>query len=66
MILASKKKLLSLDELIANIQRLKLPLEEYGVSLLENLTLLKEKPDWNQKARVMTDQFAPANLLQGK
>ncbi len=65
-IIAAKRELPTFDQLIENTMQLKLPLEDFGVSLLENLTLMKEKPDWNQKARVMTDQFAPANLLQGK
>jgi len=65
-IVASKQKLIDLNQLIHNTQKLELPLKDYGVSLLDNLTLLKEEPDWNQKARIMTDQFSPANLLQGK
>jgi len=65
-IIATNYKLPKFQTLIENTQKLKLPLKDFDVSLLENLTLLKEKPDWNEKARVMTDQFAPANLLQGK
>ena len=65
-IIATKQKLPEFSTLIENTQKLKLPLDDFDVSLLDNLKLLREKPDWNQNARVMTDQFAPANLLQGK
>lgn len=65
-IIASKQKLPEFQSLIENTQKLKLPLEDFDVSLLDNLRLLKTKPDWNQNARVLTDQFAPANLLQGR
>ena len=64
-IIASKQKLPEFQSLIENSQKLKLPLQEFDVSLLDNLRLLKAVPDWNQNARVLTDQFAPANLLQG-
>ena len=65
-VIASNKKLPEFQILVENTQKLKLPLKDFDVSLLDNLRLLKTTPDWNQKARVLTDQFAPANLLQGK
>jgi len=65
-IIASNKELLSLNKLIENSQKLKLPLKDFDVSLLDNLRYLSDEPDWDQSARVLTDQFAPANLLQGK
>ena len=65
-IIASAQKLPSLKTLIDNAQNLKLPLQEFGVSLLDNISLIKTAPDWNRNARVLTDQFAPANLLQGR
>jgi len=65
-IIASNKELLSLNKLIENSQKLKLPLKDFDVSLLDNLRYLSDEPDWDQNARVLTDQFAPANLLQGK
>lgn len=65
-VIAAKQKLPEFDTLIANAQTLEYPLEEMGVSLLENISLLEPDPDWDTKARVLTDQFSPANLLQGK
>lgn len=65
-IVASAQKLPSNKTLIENAQALELPLAKLGVSLLDNLSLIKSAPDWNEEARVLTDQFAPANLLQGK
>jgi len=65
-IVASKAKLPAYKELIDNAQTLELPLDEYGVSLLKNISLIKTKQDWNQGVRLLTDQFAPANLLQGR
>ena len=43
-------------------------LQPYGVPIVRFARLLtkqrREKPDWRQNARVLTDQYAPANLLQ--
>jgi spermidine synthase len=65
-IIASAQKLPSYKTLINNAHNLKLPLHKFGVSLLDNISLIKTAPDWNRNARVLTDQFAPANLLQGR
>jgi spermidine synthase len=39
------------------------PLSRYGVDLFETLQLEKA-PDWDKTARVLTDQYSPANLMK--
>lgn len=39
-------------------------LEKYGVPLLEYPNRLSTRVDWNLSRRVLTDQYAPANLLR--
>lgn len=65
-IIASQQKLPDYKTLIEQAQAVNLPLAEFDVSLLDNISLIKPNPDWKRNARVLTDQFAPANLLQGK
>jgi spermidine synthase len=38
-------------------------LKEHGVDRQAVLALFSTKRDWNEKARVLTDQYSPANLL---
>ena len=38
-------------------------LRRYGVDIESYLPLLDGRPDWDPKARVLTDQYSPANLL---
>jgi len=40
-----------------------LVLRGFGVDALSVLPLFTTKPDWDTKARVLTDQYSPANLL---
>ena len=61
---------LSRDELVARAKawapRLK-PMRVQIERLARALgALANEPPDWNSDARVLTDQYAPANLLQGE
>ena len=65
-IVASNQKLPSYKILIENAQTFGQSLKKFDVSLLDNISLIKTAPDWNENARVLTDQFAPANLLQGR
>jgi len=39
-------------------------LQRYGISFEELLPLMVTKTDWDKDARILTDQYAPANLLQ--
>lgn len=41
-------------------------LEPYGVPIESYPIQLATKPDWDTKARVLTDQYSPANLLKGR
>jgi spermidine synthase len=41
-------------------------LEPYGITFDELLPLMTTKADWDAGARILTDQYAPANLLQGQ
>ncbi|MFU8816806.1 MAG: spermidine synthase [Pseudomonadales bacterium] len=43
---------------------LKPVLATYGIDIADKLDLLQTEPDWNTDARVLTDQFSPANLLR--
>ena len=51
--------------LITRAQSLAPSLEKYGVPLLEYPARLSTRVDWDMSRRVLTDQYAPANLLQG-
>lgn len=49
----------------ANAARWRRPLEPYGVPLGRFTNAMSTGIDWNPDARVLTDQYAPANLLRG-
>ena len=51
--------------LITRAQSLAPSLDKYGVPLLEYPNRLSTRVDWDMSRRVLTDQYAPANLLQG-
>lgn len=38
-------------------------LERFGVDAADMLPLFSTRADWNTKARILTDQYSPANLL---
>ncbi|MCZ6712032.1 MAG: fused MFS/spermidine synthase, partial [Gammaproteobacteria bacterium] len=41
-------------------------LRRFGVKPAQYAKAMKTKPDWDTSARVLTDQYSPANLLQGR
>jgi spermidine synthase len=41
-------------------------LAPYGIDLHSMLDLLTTERDWNPEARILTDQYSPANLLQSR
>ena len=51
------------DSLKASIAPYDVPLNHYVGTLL---SLSKQKPDWDQSVRPLTDQFSPANVLQSQ
>ena len=65
-IIALNKELPDYKSLIDNAQSLEYDFDQFNVSLLDNISLIEPGKDWNTKARVLTDQFSPANLLQGR
>lgn len=50
--------------LVTRAQQLAPSLEKYGVPLLEYPARLSTRVDWDMSRRVLTDQYAPANLLR--
>jgi spermidine synthase len=63
-IVAIKGEQPSIGTITRNQQRWQSALEPLGVDLARIQRLLDSTPDWNIEARVLTDQYAPANLLQ--
>lgn len=39
---------------------------KYGIRLSDHVKGLETRPDWDTSARVLTDQYAPANLLRDR
>lgn len=62
-IIASNGALPGLDQLRANSERFEDAFRRFGFDASSLLPLFKTKPDWNRNARVLTDQYSPANLL---
>jgi spermidine synthase len=63
-VLASTGALPDTTVLKARAQELGPKIEPYGVDVNELLQMIDTKVDWNTTARVLTDQYSPANLLQ--
>ena len=62
-VLAARAPLASEPFRTARARLLAPRLKPYGVDVESYLPLLDGRPDWDQDARVLTDQYAPANLL---
>ena len=41
-------------------------LKKYGVQVADYPKAMKVTPDWDTSARVLTDQYSPANLLRNR
>jgi len=65
-ILTTGRPLPALDDLAAVARELAPRLLPYGVRLLDYRRELSTRVDWDPEARILTDQYAPANLLQGQ
>jgi len=65
-ILTTGRSLPALDDLAAVARELAPRLLPYGVRLLDYRRELSTRVDWDPEARILTDQYAPANLLQGQ
>jgi spermidine synthase len=62
-IIASNGNLPSREQLHANSERFEQSFRRFGFDASGMLSLFKTKPDWDRDARVLTDQYSPANLL---
>jgi spermidine synthase len=65
-VLARTGDLPSVELLEQRAEELAPILAPYGIDLPGMLDLLRTEPDWNTEARVLTDQYAPVNLLQNR
>ncbi len=65
-IFASKGPLPSLMGLQTQANALERRLRPYGIAIQDYPTRLSAKMDWDADARPLTDQYSPANLLQGR
>jgi len=64
-ILAADGPLPPMDEATRNSHRFDAAFRQLGFSPQEVLERFTTRPDWDPKARVLTDQYSPANLLNG-
>jgi spermidine synthase len=64
-IVAAKAALPSKLELEARATQLKSALRPYGVPIHRYPRQMSRRRDWDTSARVLTDQYSPANLLRG-
>jgi spermidine synthase len=62
-IVARPAGLPSQEQLRAQAQQYELALRGFGVDAMQVLTMFSTETDWNKDARVLTDQYSPANLL---
>jgi len=62
-VIATNGPLPSKEQLRANSARFERAFRRFGFSAGSMLPLFKTKPDWEPDARVLTDQYSPANLL---
>jgi spermidine synthase len=62
-ILASAGPLPQMDQIRRNADQLEPALSKLGVSVPALLERFNTSPDWDPNARVLTDQYSPANLL---
>jgi spermidine synthase len=54
-----------MDEATRNSHLFTTAFEPYGLSAQAVLGMFSTHPDWDQKARILTDQYSPSNLLNG-
>jgi spermidine synthase len=62
-IIARPAGLPTADQLRVKALEYEIPLRGFGVDIQEVLPMFTTEPDWDTKARVLTDQYSPANLL---
>ncbi|MBM0105088.1 fused MFS/spermidine synthase [Steroidobacter sp. S1-65] len=62
-IIAANGPLPNEKQLRANSERFEETFDSFGVSTRKLLSLFSRKQDWERDARILTDQYSPANLL---
>ena len=62
-VLSSGTALLGLGLLVASNAPFDQAFARYGFGAAQLLPLFTLRQDWNREARVLTDQYSPANLL---
>lgn len=62
-IIAANGPLPSVAQLRANSERFEQTFSSFGISASKLLPLFSRKQDWERGARILTDQYSPANLL---
>ena len=65
-IVASTADLPDSETLMANAMMLKPDFEHYKIDLRKYVPNMNRDPDWKTDKRILTDQYAPANLLRGR
>jgi hypothetical protein len=65
-IVASTVDLPDSETLMANAMMLKPDFEHYKIDLRKYVPNMNRVPDWKTDKRLLTDQYAPANLLRGR
>jgi spermidine synthase len=65
-IVASTLDLPDRETLMANAMMLKPDFEHYKIDLRKYVPNMNRDPDWKTDKRLLTDQYAPANLLRGR
>lgn len=65
-ILAANGPLPSLEEINRNSRSFSDAFRPFGLTPASVLTLFSTREDWDPKARVLTDQYSPANLLNSR
>jgi spermidine synthase len=65
-ILASNAPLPSIDEARRNSHGFAAAFEPYGFSAQSVLAMFSTRADWDPGARILTDQYSPSNLLNGR
>jgi spermidine synthase len=65
-ILGANGPLPSLDEATRNSHRFTAAFEPYGFAAQSVLAMFSTRADWDPSARVLTDQYSPSNLLNGR
>ncbi len=62
-IIAANGPLPNAEQLQANSKRFEGAFDAFGMSTSKLLPLFSRKQDWERSARILTDQYSPANLL---